>query len=115
MKNLLDEIEKKYYSIGEVAQLLDVAPSLIRFWESQFDNIKPRKSKKGVRQYTKEDINKLESIYFLVKKRGFTLQGAREMMTKKGDAANDMLQVIKDLVEIKDFFTTLKDKIAVKK
>jgi DNA-binding transcriptional MerR regulator len=113
MKNLSDQIEKKYYSIGEVAQLLDVAPSLIRFWESQFDSIRPRKSKKGVRQYTKEDITKLENIYFLVKKRGFTLQGAREMLVKKGDAGSDMLQVIKDLVQVRDFFSGLKDKIAV--
>ncbi len=113
MKNLSEEVEKKYYSIGEVALLLDVAPSLIRFWESQFDNIKPRKSKKGVRQYTKEDIIKLESIYFLVKKRGFTLQGAREMITKKGESAHTMVQIIKDLVEIRDFFSGLKDKIKI--
>jgi DNA-binding transcriptional MerR regulator len=112
MKNLSDEVEKKYYSIGEVAQKLDVAPSLIRFWESQFDHIKPRKSKKGVRQYTKEDIIKLESIYFLVKKRGFTLQGAREMMLKKGDLTQDTVQMIKDLTEIKNFFVVLKEKIA---
>ncbi len=111
MKNISDEIEKKYYSIGEVAQLLDVAPSLIRFWESQFDNLKPRKSKKGVRQYTKEDIIKLESIYFLVKKRGFTLQGAKEMLIKKGESANDMVQTIKNLVEVRDFFAKLKEKI----
>jgi DNA-binding transcriptional MerR regulator len=113
MKNISDEIEKKYYSIGEVAQLLDVAPSLIRFWESQFDNLKPRKSKKGVRQYTKEDIIKLESIYFLVKKRGFTLQGAKEMLIKKGESANDMVQTIKNLVEVRDFFAKLKEKIKV--
>ncbi len=111
MKLMSDEIEKKYYSIGEVAVLLDVAPSLIRFWESQFDIVKPRKSKKGVRQYTKEDINKLQTIYFLVKKRGFTLQGAREMLLKKGEATQDMVQIIKELEEVRNFFAQLKEKI----
>jgi DNA-binding transcriptional MerR regulator len=111
MKQLIDEIEKKYYSIGEVATLLDVAPSLIRFWESQFDTIKPRKSKKGVRQYTKDDISKLQTIYFLVKKRGFTLQGAREMLQKKGEATQSMVQIIQELEEVREFFAGLKEKI----
>jgi len=111
MKNNNEEIEKKYYSIGEVAQLLAVAPSLIRFWESQFDVIKPRKNKKGVRQYTKDDIEKLQMIYFLVKEKGMTLQGAREILLQKGNDSQNVLQVLKDLQEIKLFLANLKNGI----
>jgi DNA-binding transcriptional MerR regulator len=111
MKNNNEEIEKKYYSIGEVAQLLAVAPSLIRFWESQFDAIKPRKNKKGVRQYTKDDIEKLQMIYFLVKAKGMTLQGAREILSQKGNDSQNVLQVLKDLQEIKLFLANLKNGI----
>ena len=60
-------IEKKYFSIGEVAELLHVATSLIRFWESEFDIIKPKKNRKGNRQFTREDIDNVKLIYHLVK------------------------------------------------
>ena len=73
-------IEKKYYTIGEVAEQFNVATSLIRFWESEFDNIKPKKNRKGNRQFTKEDIENVRLIYHLVKERGFTLNGAKEML-----------------------------------
>ncbi len=76
------EIEKTYYSIGEVATKLGVATSLIRFWESQFTAIKPKKDKKGNRQFTKEDIKKLAFIYHLVKEKGYTLQGAQRSPQK---------------------------------
>ena len=74
------EIEKIYYSIGEVAEQFNVAPSLIRFWESEFDLIQPKKNRKGNRQFTKEDIENVRTIYHLVKQKGFTLQGAKEML-----------------------------------
>lgn len=82
--NEKDEIEKKYYSIGEVARLLQVNTSLIRFWESQFsDVLKPKKNKKGTRQFTKEDIKKLQLIYHLVKEKGYTIQGAKDLLKEK--------------------------------
>jgi hypothetical protein len=68
------EIEKLYYSIGEVAEQFNVAPSLIRFWESEFEIIKPKKNRKGNRQFTREDIDNVRTIYHLVKEKGFTLQ-----------------------------------------
>jgi hypothetical protein len=63
------EIEKLYYSIGEVSEMFNVAPSLIRFWESEFDLIKPKKNRKGNRQFTKEDIDHVRTIYHLVKEK----------------------------------------------
>ena len=77
---------KLYFSIGEAAEILDVNTSLIRFWEKEFPILKPKKNKKGNRQFTKDDIENLKMIYHLVKERGFTLQGAKEKL-KKGKAA----------------------------
>ncbi len=72
------KIEKVYYTIGEVAEMFDVNTSLIRFWEKEFDIIKPKKNKKGNRLFTKQDIDNLHIIYHLVKERGMTLKGAKE-------------------------------------
>ena len=69
--------EKRYYGIGEVAKAFSVNNSLIRFWEKEFDIIKPKKNAKGDRKFTSEDIKNLELIYHLVKERGFTLEGAK--------------------------------------
>jgi DNA-binding transcriptional MerR regulator len=108
MKNLPEEIEKKYFTIGEVAKLFDVAPSLIRFWETHFDSIRPRKTKNGVRQYTKKDIEKLKTIHYLVKQKGYTLQGAKEAMTERPDAKAEMVKAIETLEEIKGFLAGLR-------
>ena len=64
------QIEKLYYSIGEVSKMFNVNTSLIRFWEKEFDIIKPKKNKKGNRFFTKLDINNIQLIYHLVKEKG---------------------------------------------
>ena len=69
--------EKRYYGIGEVAKAFNVNTSLIRFWEKEFDILKPKKNAKGNRKFTPEDIKNLKLIYHLVKERGFTLDGAK--------------------------------------
>lgn len=73
----VDKLDKLYYSIGEVAEMLDVSKSLIRYWENEFDFLNPKKNKKGDRRFTKENIQQLLIIYDLVKERGFTLEGAK--------------------------------------
>ena len=80
MPKLKDNVEKIFYSIGEVAKHFNVNVSLIRFWEKQFDILKPKKNKKGNRMFTKKDMANLEIIYHLVKERGFTLQGAKNKL-----------------------------------
>lgn len=70
--------ERVYYSIGEVAEMFKVSTSLIRFWEKEFDVLKPHKNKKGNRLFTARDVKNLHIIYNLVKVKGYTLQGARE-------------------------------------
>jgi len=72
------ELTKLYYSIGEVAEMFDVSTSLIRYWETEFKNLKPQKSKRGDRKFTVKDIKELEKIYTLVKEKGYTLLGAQK-------------------------------------
>ena len=74
--------KKLYYSMGEVAEMFDVTPALIRHWESQFDCLKPDRNKKGNRLFTPEDVEKLKQIYHLVKERGMTLKGANVMLKR---------------------------------
>lgn len=105
------EIEKLYFSIGEVAEMFSVAPSLIRFWESEFDLIKPKKNRKGNRQFTKEDIDNVKTIYHLVKEKGFTLQGAKEMLRNDSQAVRDKMEMIESLRRVRNFMTELKEKL----
>ena len=102
------EIEKKYYSIGEVASMFNVATSLIRFWESEFDLIKPKKNRKGNRQFTKDDIENVKIIYHLVKERGFTLQGAKEMLKNNDDEVKSKIEMIDSLTKVRSFLVDLK-------
>src|SRR5215204_1358353 len=105
------EIEKLYYSIGEVAEIFNVAPSLIRFWESEFDIIKPKKNRKGNRQFTKEDIDSVKTIFHLVKEKGFTLQGAKEMLRNDTQAVKDKMDMIDSLKRVRSFMVELRDKL----
>lgn len=107
------EIEKKYYSIGEVASMFKVAPSLIRYWEGEFDIIKPKKDKKGNRRFTKDDIEKIRYIYQLVKIKGYTLQGAQEVI--RGDHQNvfDKATMVDRLQQIKRFLVEIRDTMHV--
>ncbi len=105
------EIEKLYYSIGEVAEVFNVAPSLIRFWESEFDIIKPKKNRKGNRQFTREDIDNVRTIYHLVKEKGFTLQGAKEMLRNDSQAVKDKMEMIESLKRVRSFLLELREKL----
>lgn len=105
------EIEKKYFTIGEVAEELDVATSLIRFWEGEFDIIKPKKNRKGNRQFTKEDIKNVKLIYYLVKQKGYTLQGARDFIKNDADAALDKIELMESLKKVRSFLVNLKNEL----
>ena len=93
---------KLFYSISEVAQMLNVSETLLRFWEKEFPTIHPRKAGRGIRQYTKDDIEQVRLVYHLVKERGMTLQGARDMIKRdKGGAVNRNIEVIDRLKAIR--------------
>lgn len=101
-------IEKSYYSIGEVAELLGVSQSLIRFWETEFEQLQPKKNRKGNRMYTPANIEQLRTIYHLVKERGYTLKGAREMLKSKAPVIDKQLAVRESLLKIRAFLADLK-------
>lgn len=105
------EIEKVYYKIGEVAEMFNVNISLIRFWETEFDIIKPYRNKKGTRFFTKQDVDNFHLIYHLVKERGFTLQGAREKLKENPDELNRDHEIIKSLQQIRAFLIELKEEL----
>ncbi|SFU30571.1 DNA-binding transcriptional regulator, MerR family [Pustulibacterium marinum] len=103
--------DKLYYSIGEVAEAFQVNTSLIRFWEKEFDAIKPKKNAKGNRKFTKEDIKNLQLIYHLVKERGFTLEGAKTHLKEEKKKTLDNFEIIRKLENIKAELIKIKDQL----
>ncbi len=97
----IDLPEKRYYNIGEVAKAFDVNTSLIRFWEKEFDAIKPKKNAKGNRKFTPEDIKNLQFIYHLVKERGFTLEGAKTHLKEEKQKTLNTFEIINKLEGVK--------------
>ena len=108
MPKLKDNVEKIFNSIGEVAKHFNVNVSLIRFWEKQFDILKPKKNKKGNRMFTKKDMANLEIIYHLVKERGFTLQGAKNKLKENKSDTIENVEIINKLKQLKGFLIDLK-------
>ncbi len=104
-----NKVEKLYYSIGEVAKIFNVNTSLIRFWEKEFDIIKPKKNKKGNRFFTKQDIDNFQLIHHLVKERGMTLNGAKKKLKENKDDTLNNFEVIKSLTEIKNLLNEIRD------
>ncbi len=88
-----EKVEKLYFSIGEVAHLFGLNESTLRFWEKEFDEISPRKTKKGTRYYRQEDIEQIRLIYHLVKERGMTLSGARRRLKDNKEATVRLLEI----------------------
>jgi DNA-binding transcriptional MerR regulator len=100
--------EKVYYTIGEVAKMFEVNTSLIRFWEKEFDILKPHKNKKGNRLFTKNDVDNIRMIHHLVKERGYTLQGARDKLSKNASETESEKQLITTLEDIKGFLKEIR-------
>lgn len=93
--------KKLFYSIQEVADHFAVNVSLLRFWEKEFENINPKKTAGGTRQYTKEDVQQVEIVYNLVKDKGMTLEGARQTLKSKKDDVEKRVEAVERLKEIK--------------
>jgi len=104
-------VGKVYFRIGEVADMFGVNQSLIRFWEKEFDSIKPYRNKKGNRFFTNQDVEQFRIIYHLVKERGFTLQGAREKIKSNPGEIADHAAVIQRLQQIREFLLDLKTEL----
>ena len=92
--------DKLYFSIGEIAEAFQVNASLIRFWDKEFDILKPKKNAKGNRMFTQEDVKNLQLIYHLVKERGFTLEGAKTHLKEGQKKTLDKFDIINKLETI---------------
>ncbi|MDW5287585.1 MerR family transcriptional regulator [Formosa sp. PL04] len=107
----IDLPEKRYYGIGEVAKAFNVNASLIRFWEKEFDVLKPKKNAKGNRKFTPEDIKNLKLIYHLVKERGFTLDGAKTHLKEEKKKTLTNFDIIDKLEDIKNQLIRIKNQL----
>jgi DNA-binding transcriptional MerR regulator len=105
------KIEKLYYTIGEVAEMLDVPISTIRFWENEFDILKPMKNKKGNRLFKPADLKNLKIIHHLLKEEGMTLSGAKKKLSSKWDETDYKIEINESLQKIKKLLLEIKDGI----
>ncbi len=111
METNINTDNKLFYKISEVAKMFNVNISAIRFWEKQFDILKPKRNKKGNRLFTKNDIKNMQIIHHLLKERGFTVEGAKKKLKdNKTDTINN-IEIVKHLKGIKGFLINLKNEL----
>jgi DNA-binding transcriptional MerR regulator len=105
------KIEKIFYSIGEVADMICENQSLIRYWENQFDALKPQKNKKGTRLFTKEDIETVRLIHHLVKVRGLTLKGAQQKLKDNREETINNYEIVQRLQNVRQQLIEIRDEL----
>lgn len=113
----MDELNKRYYKIGDVAEILNIPTSTLRYWEREFTIIKPRRSHGNVRYYTPQDIETIKMIYYLVKEKGLKLDAAqayikenRKGIDRKHEVIERLKQVRAELVKLQDAFEKVKSR-----
>ena len=108
-----NDIKKKklFYSIGEVAEMLGEQTSAVRYWEKEFDIIKPQKNKKGNRLFTVEDVENLKMIHYLLKEKGMTIAGVRKKMSENPEDIRKNHEVIQSLKEIRNILVSMRDSL----
>jgi DNA-binding transcriptional MerR regulator len=105
------KIEKLYYSIGEVAEMLEVPVSTVRFWENEFEALKPMKNKKGNRLFTQSDVKNLRIIHHLLKDEGMTIAGVKKKLTEKWVETDYKFEINESLQKIKSILLDIRDNI----
>jgi len=105
------KVEKLYYSIGEVSRMLDVPVSTVRFWENEFDILRPMKNKKGNRMFTASDVKNLMIIHRLTKEEGITLAGVKKKLDGNWEEADRNFEINESLQKIKGLLIELRDNI----
>lgn len=111
MKDTNKTSEKLFFKIGEVAKIFNVNISAIRFWEKEFDILKPKKNKKGNRLFTQRDMENLKIIHYLLKERGFTVEGAKKKLKEnKNDTINNV-EIVSYLKDIRSFLVQLREQL----
>ena len=106
-----DDKEKLYYSIGETSKMFDLPVSTLRYWENEFDIIKPRKNKKGDRFFSKNDISIIRTIHYLTKVKGYTLKGAKEALRTNLVKEAENAAIIESLTKIKEMLLKIRDEL----
>lgn len=113
MKSIqIENPDKLYYSIGEVAEMFNVSRSLLRYWENEFSFLTPRKNRKGDRLFTKENITQIQIIYNLVKVRGFTLEGAKQELRKEKSHLTDQINLLERIKSVYNRLKNLEEKLS---
>ena len=97
-----DKLNKKYYRIGDVAEILNIPTSTLRFWEKEFTVIKPKRNAKNIRVYTVKDIETIKMIYYLVKEKGLKLDAAQAMIKRNRDGVSKQWEVVDRLKQVKE-------------
>ena len=103
--------DKRYYSMGEIANAFGVNQSLIRFWDKEFDILKPKKNAKGNRQFTPDDVKNLQLIFHLLKERGFTIEGAKTHLKDRQKKTLDKFEIVRKLENIKNELMLIKNEL----
>jgi DNA-binding transcriptional MerR regulator len=105
------KIEKVFFSIGEVAEMVGVTPSSIRYWENSFEELSPQKSSKGTRLFSKEDVETVKFIHHLVKERGMTVKGVQQKLKGNRQDAIDNWEIVKRLQKVKEELLAIKNEL----
>jgi DNA-binding transcriptional MerR regulator len=105
------KIEKIFYSIGEVADIIGENQSLIRYWENNFEALKPHKNKKGTRLFTKEDIETIKLIHHLVKQRGLTIKGAQQKLKDNREETIHNFEIVQRLQDVRKQLVEIRDEM----
>ena len=103
--------EKLFYKISETAEMFNVNISAVRFWEKEFDILKPKKNKKGNRLFTQKDIKNIQIIYHLLKERGFTVEGAKNKLKENKTDTIDNIEIVNHLQDIRGFLVNLREEL----
>ena len=107
-----DKLNKKYYRIGDVAEILNIPTSTLRFWEKEFTVIKPKRNAKNIRVYTVKDIETIKMIYYLVKEKGLKLDAAQAMIKRNRDGVSKQWEVVDRLKQVKEQLIQLDNALA---
>ncbi|MBQ3364823.1 MAG: MerR family transcriptional regulator [Muribaculaceae bacterium] len=109
----MQELDKKFYKIGDVSEILGIPESTLRYWETQFTIIRPKRNKKNIRYYTPNDIEIISKVYYLVKEKGLKLDAAQAQIRHNRSGVDKRFEAIERLKEIKSqlqaFQTALDD------
>ena len=105
----MQELDKKFYKIGDVSEILGIPESTLRYWESQFTIIRPKRNKKNIRYYTPNDIEIISKVYYLVKEKGLKLDAAQAQIRHNRDGVDKRFDAIEQLKDIKQQLLAFQD------